>query len=119
MGDEYPNAEAWWPTTSILATIQSGPHEFTLIVQQILGNDLSAIQPPWYRSHSFQFFTGPSDNFGSRVPPNVKFEIDDVECGWIYEAPFDFIFCRYMAAGIKDWPKLVESVYEYVHSLLA
>ncbi|KAK4111631.1 S-adenosyl-L-methionine-dependent methyltransferase [Canariomyces notabilis] len=68
MGDEYPNAE-------------------------ILGNDLSAIQPPW-------------------VPPNVKFEIDDVECPWVYSRPFDFIFCRYMAACIKDWPKLVGSVYD-------
>ncbi|KAL2259355.1 hypothetical protein VTK26DRAFT_6992 [Humicola hyalothermophila] len=68
MGDEYPNAE-------------------------ILGNDLSAIQPPW-------------------VPPNVKFEIDDVECDWIYERPFDFIFCRYMAACITDWPKLVRSIHD-------
>ncbi|KAJ0348794.1 hypothetical protein KNSL1_005199 [Colletotrichum chrysophilum] len=25
---------------------------------------------------------------------------------------FDFIICRYMAAAIKDWPKLVQSVYE-------
>ncbi|EGS19969.1 uncharacterized protein CTHT_0044650 [Thermochaetoides thermophila DSM 1495] len=68
MGDEYPHA-------------------------QILGNDLSAIQPPW-------------------VPPNVKFEIDDVECPWVYEAPFDFIFCRYMATSIADWPKLVSNAYD-------
>ncbi|KAH6854746.1 S-adenosyl-L-methionine-dependent methyltransferase [Chaetomium sp. MPI-CAGE-AT-0009] len=69
MGDEYPN------------------------ITQILGNDLSAIQPPW-------------------VPPNVKFEIDDVECPWVYEMPFDFIFCRYMTGSINDWPKLVERVHE-------
>lgn len=60
-----------------------------------MGNDLSAIQPPW-------------------VPPNVKFEIDDVECPWVYEAPFDFIFCRYMAAAILDWPALVQNVYKCV-----
>ena len=63
---------------------------------QILGNDLSPIQPPW-------------------VPPNVKFEVDDVECPWVYRTPFDFIFCRYMMACIKDWPGLVGSVYEYVN----
>ncbi|KAH6628145.1 S-adenosyl-L-methionine-dependent methyltransferase [Chaetomium tenue] len=65
----------------------------TGISAQILGNDLSAIQPPW-------------------VPPNVKFEIDDIECPWVYEMPFDFIFCRYMTGSILDWPKLVGRVHE-------
>jgi hypothetical protein len=51
----------------------------------------------------------------SRVPPNVKFEIDDVESPWLHNIPFDFIMCRYMAASIKDWPKLVKSIYEYGH----
>ncbi|KAL2133430.1 hypothetical protein VTI74DRAFT_2356 [Chaetomium olivicolor] len=68
MGDEYPNAE-------------------------VLGNDLSPIQPPW-------------------VPPNVKFEVDDVESPWLYDNPFDFIFCRYMACCIQDWPTLVKRAYD-------
>jgi len=68
MGDEYPNAE-------------------------IIGNDLSAIQPPW-------------------VPPNVRFMLDDVESTWIYNTPFDFIFCRYMASCISDWPQLVRRAHE-------
>ncbi|OHE94360.1 methyltransferase domain-containing protein [Colletotrichum orchidophilum] len=59
---------------------------------EILGNDLSAIQPSW-------------------VPPNVKFEVDDVESPWINEQKFDFIFCRYMAGSIVDWPKLMKQVY--------
>lgn len=50
----------------------------------------------------------------SRVPPNVKFEIDDVESPWLHNTPFDFIFCRYMAGCIQDWPKLVGNVYEWV-----
>jgi len=60
---------------------------------EVLANDLSAVQPNW-------------------VPPNVKFEIDDVESPWLHNIPFDYIFCRYMAACIKDWPKLVGSIYE-------
>ncbi|KAH8904120.1 S-adenosyl-L-methionine-dependent methyltransferase [Coniochaeta sp. PMI_546] len=60
---------------------------------QVLANDLSAVQPNW-------------------VPPNVKFEIDDVESPWLHNIPFDYIFCRYMAACIKDWPKLVGSIYD-------
>ncbi|KAL2133431.1 hypothetical protein VTI74DRAFT_2357 [Chaetomium olivicolor] len=71
MGDEYPNA-------------------------QILGNDLSAIQPNW-------------------VPPNVKFEIDDIEAPWVFDAPFDFIFCRYMLASIKDWPTLVQKAHDHLN----
>ncbi|KAM0540778.1 hypothetical protein ACHAPJ_013509 [Fusarium lateritium] len=67
VGEEYPNAE-------------------------IIGNDLSAIQPSW-------------------VPPNVKFEIDDVEQTWIHDK-LDFIFSRYMSTSILDWPKLVKNTYE-------
>ncbi|KAK1537033.1 methyltransferase domain-containing protein [Colletotrichum costaricense] len=62
---------------------------------EILGNDLSAIQPTW-------------------VLPNVKFEIDDVESPWIHTRKFDFIFSRYMTSSIADWPKLMRSVYENV-----
>ncbi|KAK1463539.1 hypothetical protein CMEL01_13608 [Colletotrichum melonis] len=67
MGDKYPNAE-------------------------ILGNDLSAIQPAW-------------------VPPNVRFEIDDVESEWLGNK-YDFIFSRYMCGSIADWPKYVKRVYD-------
>ncbi|KAI8300318.1 Pyrrolocin cluster transcription factor fsdR [Colletotrichum sp. SAR11_59] len=63
---------------------------------EVLGNDFSAIQPPW-------------------VPPNVKFEIDDVESEWVYDHKFDFIFSRYMAASIKDWPKLVRNIHEHLN----
>jgi chemotaxis methyl-accepting protein methylase len=47
------------------------------------------------------------------VPPNVKFEVDDVESEWAYDFTFDFIFCRYMVASIADWPKLVRTTYQY------
>ncbi|KAK0652708.1 S-adenosyl-L-methionine-dependent methyltransferase [Cercophora newfieldiana] len=60
---------------------------------KILGNDLSPIQPQW-------------------APPNVKFEIDDVESPWTHTTPFDFIFCRYIVACIADWPKLVQTVHD-------
>ncbi|KAK1753311.1 S-adenosyl-L-methionine-dependent methyltransferase [Echria macrotheca] len=60
---------------------------------EVIGNDLSPIQPEW-------------------VPPNVKFEVDDVESPWMYAEPFDFIYCRYMAACIADWPKLMKSAFD-------
>ncbi|KAI4095626.1 MAG: hypothetical protein LQ344_001557 [Seirophora lacunosa] len=68
IGDKYPNAE-------------------------VLGNDLSPIQPRW-------------------VPPNVRFEVDDVEDDWTYNQPFDFIHCRMMGNAIHDWPKLHRQCFE-------
>ncbi|KAJ0159576.1 hypothetical protein CTA2_9451 [Colletotrichum tanaceti] len=60
---------------------------------QVYGNDLSPIQPVW-------------------IPPNVKFEIDDVESPWLDDRKYDFIFCRYMVGSIKDWPKLVKNIFD-------
>ncbi|KAK4445920.1 S-adenosyl-L-methionine-dependent methyltransferase [Podospora aff. communis PSN243] len=69
LGDEYPGAA------------------------QIVGNDLSPIQPEW-------------------CPPNVKFVVDDVELDWAEPEPYDYIHCRYMAGSIKDWPRLVKQIYD-------
>ncbi|KAL2215550.1 S-adenosyl-L-methionine-dependent methyltransferase [Thermoascus aurantiacus ATCC 26904] len=60
---------------------------------QIIGNDLSPIQPKW-------------------VPPNVKFFVDDVEQDWVEPEPYDYIHCRYMAASIRNWPKLMRQCYQ-------
>ncbi|KAK1671414.1 methyltransferase [Colletotrichum godetiae] len=60
---------------------------------EVYGNDLSAIQP-------------------DLVPPNVKFEIDDVESPWIGDRKYDFIFCRYMIGSIANYPKLIRNIYD-------
>ncbi|SPO01792.1 related to methyltransferase [Cephalotrichum gorgonifer] len=60
---------------------------------QVIGCDLSPTQSQW-------------------TPPNVKFEVDDVESEWTYPFKFDFIISRYMAASISDWPKLVGRIYD-------
>ena len=50
-----------------------------------------------------------------RVPPNVKFLVDDIESEWAYESnPFDFIHARYLLVSIKDFPKLIKQCYQYV-----
>jgi hypothetical protein len=48
------------------------------------------------------------------VPPNVKFEIDDVESDWIFSSNFDFIHSRTLNGTIKDWPRLVRQAYKFV-----
>ncbi|TEA20855.1 Secondary metabolism regulator LAE1 [Colletotrichum sidae] len=60
---------------------------------EVIGVDLSASQP--------QF-----------VPPNVFFEIDDVEESWTFSRPFDYIHSRMMKGSIRDWKKFLEQCYE-------
>lgn len=59
---------------------------------EIVGNDLSPIQPRW-------------------VPPNVCFEVDDVESDWPVRDPFDLVHVRYMAGSIADWPRLFRQAF--------
>ena len=59
----------------------------------VIGNDLSAIQPKW-------------------VPPNLSFEIDDIESEWNYSAKFDLIHTRHMDFSIADWPKLMNQCFK-------
>ncbi|KAN0123026.1 methyltransferase domain containing protein [Hyaloscypha variabilis] len=55
---------------------------------QVIATDLSPIQPTW-------------------VPPNLNFEIDDAEDEWLYKPDsLDFVHCRYLFHGIRNWPKL-------------
>ncbi|KIX95772.1 uncharacterized protein Z520_08480 [Fonsecaea multimorphosa CBS 102226] len=46
------------------------------------------------------------------VPPNVQFEIDDVQDPWTYSKQADYIHCRYMVGSISDWPRLMRQCYD-------
>ncbi|KAH7125424.1 S-adenosyl-L-methionine-dependent methyltransferase [Dendryphion nanum] len=61
---------------------------------EFLGNDLSPVQPTW-------------------TPPNVKFEVDDIESEWAFglEPRFDFIFARGLAFAVSDFPKLLQQAH--------
>ncbi|KAL7276562.1 hypothetical protein RUND412_000442 [Rhizina undulata] len=60
----------------------------------VIGVDLSPIQPSW-------------------VPPNVTFEVDDIEEIWPYkDNSFDFVHLRNMAGFIYDWPKLYRQAFK-------
>lgn len=61
----------------------------TLPSATVIGVDQSPIQPTW-------------------IPPNVSFEIDDVNKPWMQaERSFDFIYIRTMAGSITNWPRLL------------
>ncbi|TQN68896.1 Secondary metabolism regulator LAE1, partial [Colletotrichum shisoi] len=44
-----------------------------------------------------------SANFPEYTPPNVRFEVDDLDEPWIYSQPFDYIHSQMMNGSISDW----------------
>jgi len=63
---------------------------------EVIGTDLSPIQPNW-------------------VPPNVKFQVDDVEEDWTFEKnKFDLINIRNLVGSVRDWKKLFTQIYDHI-----
>ncbi|KAH8692925.1 putative methyltransferase [Talaromyces proteolyticus] len=64
---------------------------------EVIGIDLSGIQPHW-------------------VPPNLHFQIDDIEAEWTFphSQPFDFIKIRSMAGSIANWEVLLQQAYDHM-----
>lgn len=60
---------------------------------QVLGVDLSPIQP-------------------SFLPPNSRFEIDDIEEVWTFNRKFDLIYSRMMTGSLSSWPRYFEQAFE-------
>ena len=59
----------------------------------VIGVDIAPIQPEW-------------------VPPNCKFQLDDVEDAWTFgEGTFDFIHGRDLNQSIRDWRKVVRQAH--------
>ncbi|KAI1770768.1 S-adenosyl-L-methionine-dependent methyltransferase [Hypoxylon cercidicola] len=60
---------------------------------QVIGVDVSPTQPQW-------------------IPPNLKFEIDDVTLPWTYKPDtFDFIHMRWLVGSIEDWYGLYKEIF--------
>ncbi|RSL74095.1 hypothetical protein CEP53_000431 [Fusarium sp. AF-6] len=60
---------------------------------EVIGTDISPIQPGW-------------------VPPNLKFEIEDCNQDWTFDAvSFDYVHIRYLHGSIPDWTELFKQAY--------
>lgn len=46
------------------------------------------------------------------LPPNVDFEVDDIEEEWVFDEPFDYIHSRLMTSSIADWKEYLKNCYE-------
>lgn len=63
---------------------------------EVIGTDLSPIQP-------------------QHVPENCRFYVDDAECEWDWESPFDLIHARCLAGSIADWPRFYRQCFDNLH----
>ncbi|KAF6829834.1 methyltransferase domain-containing protein [Colletotrichum plurivorum] len=59
---------------------------------EVLGVDLSPTQP-------------------DLVAPNLRFEVDDIEEGWTYSQPFDYIHSRHMTSSLADWKEYITNCF--------
>ncbi|KAI1259485.1 S-adenosyl-L-methionine-dependent methyltransferase [Xylariaceae sp. FL1019] len=62
---------------------------------EILGLDLSPIQP-------------------TSVPPNVSFQIDDIEDTWVHDDDYDLIHMRESSGYMVSTPKVIESAFKHL-----
>ncbi|KAF2734129.1 S-adenosyl-L-methionine-dependent methyltransferase [Polyplosphaeria fusca] len=62
---------------------------------EVLGVDLAPVQP---------------DN----VPPNLTFEVDDLEKPWTFSRKFDYIHCQLMIGAFQDWPRFFSQSFEFL-----
>jgi hypothetical protein len=50
-----------------------------------------------------------------RTPPNCEFQVDDAEQPWTFDRNhFDFIHCRDMYVGIRNWKRFIRQCYNHV-----
>jgi hypothetical protein len=48
-----------------------------------------------------------------RVPPNVRFEVDDFESEWTFgRDKLDFVFARLLLTSVSDYPRLYKQAFE-------
>ncbi|KAK1973061.1 S-adenosyl-L-methionine-dependent methyltransferase [Colletotrichum sublineola] len=53
-----------------------------------------------------------SPTFPDATPPNVVFEVDDLEEEWTYSRPFDYIHSRFMTSSVSDWKVYLQKCYD-------
>jgi hypothetical protein len=48
-----------------------------------------------------------------RVPPNLTFEVDDLETDWLFRpGTYDLVHARFMFLAIKDYPAMLAQAYK-------
>lgn len=92
------------PSVTRILDLGSGPGDWALAMgeefpnAEVLATDISVFDPQPV----------------SIGPPNVYFQIDDVENDWTYHDKFDFIHARGLAGAISNWPNLYCQAFKHL-----
>ncbi len=46
------------------------------------------------------------------IPPNVQFEIDDLEEPWTFSFNYDYIHVLMMTGAFRDWPNFYRQAFQ-------
>ncbi|CZR60663.1 uncharacterized protein PAC_10559, partial [Phialocephala subalpina] len=55
-----------------------------------------------------------SPSLPNSVPPNLQFEVDDLEHPWTFTHKFSYIQSQLMIGAFQDWPKFVSQSFEFL-----
>ncbi|KXH63990.1 methyltransferase [Colletotrichum salicis] len=64
---------------------------------EVVGVDLSPVQPGF-------------------TPPNVHYEIDDLEEEWSFSRKFDYVHCMMMTGAFRDWQNFHQQAFDNLNS---
>ncbi|EAT81458.2 hypothetical protein SNOG_10959 [Parastagonospora nodorum SN15] len=64
---------------------------------EVLGVDLAPVQP-------------------HNVPPNLNFEIDDLEQDWTFSRKFNYIHSQMMIGAFSDWPRYISQCFNFLET---
>ncbi|CRK36452.1 hypothetical protein BN1708_007051 [Verticillium longisporum] len=80
---------------------------------EVIGVDLSPVQPGLC---VHQRALRGSDTDYISTPPNVHYEIDDLEEEWSFSRNFDYIHSMMMTGAFRDWPNFYRQAFENLNS---
>ncbi|KAL1963990.1 hypothetical protein VTN77DRAFT_7665 [Rasamsonia byssochlamydoides] len=75
---------------------------------EVIGNDLSPTQPSM--SISAPPCQTTTNEYLCRVPPNLRFIVDDIESEWAYDTPLDFHPCSLSVLFYQGFQEVVEAM---------
>lgn len=80
---------------------------------EIIGTDLSLIQPKWQEPPTETSHKEVSNMERHRIPKNLRFQISDFESEWaLGRDSFDLIHLRHAIGSVSSYPALFRKIFE-------
>jgi hypothetical protein len=70
--------------------------------------------PSNHTSKSQRYPYKTQDQHQTSVPPNLNFEIDDLEQDWTFSRKFDYIHSQMMIGAYTNWPRFIDQCFQFL-----